>query len=738
MNWTPQGARPATNGQSEGVTDREIVGAVNAVAPHPTDANILYKASVNGGVWRTRNALDTQPDWVSLMPVAESLSIGALCLDRTDPASQTLVAGTGRFSSMRRVGGALLGVMRSTDSATWTVLDNGGLFRALHIRAIHAAGDVMVLAGNAGRQSNADGVYRSGDEGRTFAHLSSSALLPGRSLALAASPLDANLIYVHAGRAIFSSNDGGATWKRISSSVMESLLSNPTNVRIAAGPGDTVFVAIALSGRLAALFNSGDRGESWTMLDLPTTFEGGGSAFGLHPGGQAEIHFSLAADLEDANIVYIGGDRQPAFNERPPPGQILRQFPNSIGAQTYSGRLFRVDAGQPSGLQAQPITHQNTASNSAPHADSRTMAIASNGDLIEGDDGGVYRRVDPRSDTGDWHSMIGSLQTTEFHSAAWDPASQVTMGGAQDNGTLRQASAGGARWPTVMGGDGGVVAIAPRSASGGSVRYSSFQNLGAARREFFNANGTFQGSQRLQLRVVGTTTTLSPQFYSPIQVNRADPLRLVICGRNAVWESFDRGDTLRLVSPHGIEANFAASVAYGGTNDADVLCIGAGRDVFIRNGAPPAQLVRTTGFSTNEPVTSVTLDPDSPATVYATLSNSVHRTTDSGQTWTDVTGNLLAAGGRTLRSIIWCGNIGNGQLIVGSNFGIYMAEAPDFTTWTRLGSGLPAAPVMQLQYDDASQMLLAATLGRGAWTMTLEQELIALNDDDAGSTARAG
>ena len=744
MKWTPQGARPGTNGQSEGTTDREIVGAVNAVAPHPGDKNILYIGAVNGGVWRTDNALDPRPNWLSLMPDTDSLSIGALCLDRSDPSTQTLVAGTGRFSSMRRVGGALLGVMRSTnDGASWTVLDNGGLFRALHIRAIHAAGNVILLAANARPASSSDGLYRSDDGGQRFGHLSSSgALHPGRSLAITTSPFNPDLLYAHAGRAIFRSDDGGATWTQISSSMVERFLSNPTNVRIAAGPGDTIFVAIALGGsresRLAALFRSGDGGASWSALDLPTTVEGGGSSFGLHPGGQAEIHFSMVADREDANIVYIGGDRQPAFNERPPPGQRLRQFPNSIDALTYSGRLFRVDAGRPSGAQAAPITHRNTVSNSAPHADSRTMAIASNGDLIEGDDGGVYRRTDPRSNTGDWRSMIGSLQTTEFHSVAWDPATQVVMGGSQDNGTLRQPSTNGARWPTVLGGDGGVVAIGPLGSSGGSVRYSSFQYLGRAQREFFDANGNFRGGQRLQLREVGTRVTLSPQFYTPIQVNPAAPLRLVICGRNAVWESFDRGDTLRLVGPLGIRTNFAASVAYGGTNDPDVLYIGAGQDVFVRTGAPPAPLQRTARFSTVEPVTAVTLDPASPATAYATLWNSVHQTQDSGQTWRDVTGDLLAAGGRTLRSIIWCGGIGNGHLIVGTNAGIYAAEAPNFTTWSKLGSELPAVPVMQLRYDGSSQVLLAATLGRGAWTLTLSHPLTALNEEGTGGIALAG
>src|SRR5439155_5627805 len=104
------------------------------------------------------------------------------------------------------------------------------------------------------------------------------------------------------------------------------------------------------------------------------------------------------------NIVYVGGDREPAANEgsNSPPS-----FPNSIGAMDFSGRLFRGDASiAPTGGFPSPqwkeLTHKGTKSNSAPHADSRKMVFDANGDILEGDDGGIYRRTSPRTTTGDW------------------------------------------------------------------------------------------------------------------------------------------------------------------------------------------------------------------------------------------------------------------------------------------------------------------------------------------------
>src|SRR4051812_43987894 len=61
--WTRQGPRPTTGGQVEGIVDKEVVGAIKAVAPHPSDPDIVYAGSVNGGVWRTRDARSARPTW---------------------------------------------------------------------------------------------------------------------------------------------------------------------------------------------------------------------------------------------------------------------------------------------------------------------------------------------------------------------------------------------------------------------------------------------------------------------------------------------------------------------------------------------------------------------------------------------------------------------------------------------------------------------------------------------------
>lgn len=717
MAWVPQGPRPATRGQVEGIVDREVVGAVKAVVVDPTDANVVYIGAVNGGVWRTRNARAAAPAWEQLTDAQASLSIGALDLDPTDATRQTLVAGTGRFSSLRRMGGALIGVLRSADGGTtWATLGTP-VFRRFHICGIAARGNIIVAATNNG------GLFRTVNTGAAWNALSGAAgtgLPGGISFALAGDPVTPARLYAHVGTAgIFRSDNSGATWQKVSDAAIDGLLGPDTvNVKLAVGVHDNVYVAIANNGRLAGLFRSGDGGATWSALDLPRTTEVGGVSFGIHPGRQAGIHLSLAADRENENVAYIGGDRQVGSDEAVPGHS---RFPNSIGARDYSGRLFRVDASRPGGSQASALTHVNTASNSAPHADSRDMAIDAGGDLIEVDDGGVYRRTQPLTNSGDWLSVNGNLQAGEIHSTAWDDGVHTAIGGLQDAGSPQQLVRSAARWPSVSTGDGGAVEVGHRG--GSSTRYSSFQRLGDFRREVYNAAGAFQSRTTIALFVLAGGNPVQPQFYTPIALNRVDPDRLIIGGANGVYESDDEGDTVTEIA-RGIRVNealsttHAAPIAYGVAGNADLLFVGSGLDVFVRTAAHPAPLVPSAAYPATGEVISIAIQDAS--TAYVIDAAHVYRTPDAGVTWADITNGLLALGGAVLHTVAFCPDLDGGSVVVGTNAGVFSASGPGFA-WSRLGSGLPNVPVLRLRYSTNDRILLAGTLGRGAWTLDVTE-----------------
>ncbi|HUQ06576.1 MAG TPA: hypothetical protein VM261_28930 [Kofleriaceae bacterium] len=447
------------------------------------------------------------------------------------------------------------------------------------------------------------------------------------------------------------------------------------------------------------------------------------------PGGQGSIHLSIAADPLDRDVVYVGGDRQDLNFW----GEVL----NYLGAENYSGRLFRGDASvATTGLvpspQWQHLTHRNdiadipgggTASTSAPHADSRELAFDAAGGLIEGDDGGIYRRTSPRDASGDWISMVGNLGNTELHNVAYDRVSKTVIGGAQDVGTPMQ-SAGSTIWSDYTQGDGGDVAVddVTLATAGQSVRYSAYPNYPIASRSIWDATGNFVSEVTPEMRPLDGVQVIG-SFTTPVELNVIDPRRLVIGGSNGVFESADQGDTTTMVGS-GMP-RFQNAMAYGGrlrnAENPDVLYYGAASTVLVRTAPGVAAAPTSTPFPGGE-VRDIALAPRDWRAAYVIDPDHVYVTTDAGATWLDITGNLTDA---SLRSVVvvralpfldyvLVGGL-TGVSVTPVLFGWPVAGA----TWFELGTNLPNAPVWDLDWDASDRVLTVGSLGRGAWQTNL-------------------
>jgi len=746
--WSFQGPGPMRFGQVEGIVNGPVSGAVQTLVAHPTDANTLWLGATNGGLWKTTNALDASPTWAPLIDGAVSLSIGALELDPTDTTHRTLVAAIGRQSSFSRNGGPRVGLLRTVDGGTnWTLLTGAGALDGRNFAGVAPRGSTIVASANFFAGCLLTGIYRSTDTGASFVKVSGmpgTGLPGGEVFDLAGDPTNPAVLYAAVRNAtactpgfvngIYKSIDTGATWTKVSNAAMDALASNNTNfnnAEMAVGQSGEVYVGLMNVGRLAGLFRSGDGGASWIALDTPATNENG-SLIGIqpseHPGAQGSIHFSIRADPTDPNIVYLGGDRQPGGGD----GNAV--FPNSLGAVNYSGRLFRVNATFPPGSQATSLTHCavvspgcptiSTLSNSAPHADSREMTFDAAGNLIEGDDGGIFRRTNPRG-LGDWFSVNGTLAVTEFHSIAYDRVSKMVFAGAQDNGTSEQRTVGTRTWTLISTGDGGDVQIDDTSSPSQSIRYSSFQNLQSLRRRTVNAAGVPTSTVFPARTVLNGGPALVGQFVTPVEVNAVDPARVLFAGTNDLYESLDRGDTVTALGFNlGGTAASRTAVAMvfggisGGAPNPDLLYAVNGPNVYVRTsgGGPPVRTLGVPGGAAASTLRDIAVDPADWTHVYVVDSSGrVFASADTGATWSNVTGNL-SLGTTDLRTIVVAPGTPS-AVLVGGQGGVFRMPVDSAGTWARLGTGLPNVLVWDLDADAADNLVVAGTLGRGAWTI---------------------
>ena len=125
----------------------------------------------------------------------------------------------------------------------------------------------------------------------------------------------------------------------------------------------------------------------------------------------------------------------------------------------------------------------------------------------------------------------------------------------------------------------------------------------------------------------------------------------------------------------------------------------------------------------NRRVTAIVIDPADPAHVYAAFGEyrqpwasdprpggHVFESVDGGETWSDVTGNLPAAAATDLLLV-------GDKLVLSTDGGVFFGDVASPTSWSRLGTGIPNAVVTDLTLTPDGGTIVAATYGRGLWSI---------------------
>ena len=166
---------PASTIQSNDAPPNGTMGAaIQAVLPHPTDANTMYVGGTNGGIWVTRNG---GASWTPLSDKQRSLSIASLAFDPTDASRGTLIAGVGITSnglvgstgSVEDRGGQRIGVLYSSNGgASWNELGGAALANKSIVGVAARGSTLLAAAAEPHDAAAAGGLYRSVNGGSSF------------------------------------------------------------------------------------------------------------------------------------------------------------------------------------------------------------------------------------------------------------------------------------------------------------------------------------------------------------------------------------------------------------------------------------------------------------------------------------------------------------------------------------------------------------------------------------------
>jgi photosystem II stability/assembly factor-like uncharacterized protein len=486
-----------------------------------------------------------------------------------------------------------------------------------------------------------------------------------------------------AGNGVYKTSDAGASWHRL----MFGGFAQSQFGRIALAisppiPGSgnrRLYTAIARPGppnanfwSLYRLLRSDDGGNTWAqLLSSDDKFCPSGTQTLNYLANAGDYHNALAVDPVNPNTVYAGG--------------IC---------------LIRSQSGGDVGTW-EPIAPGTTA---GPHRDHHALVFDAFGNLLDGNDGGIWRLDDPVSLA--WSNLNGNLGTTQFVGIDLHPSDPGTAyGGTQDTGTV--TFQGNVQWPRLLRGDGGASAV---SVANPTRLYQVTRILSS---EPFLQRSDDGGQTWTPIDQAFRSDQMN--FYFPMQMSPTNSNRLLV-GTTNVWESTSGGDAWAKIFACTVCDNID-SLAMA-PSDANSIYVSAGGHVFVTFDHGATWQQRDIAVA-NPHFRSLLVDPANNLVAFAVRDRfdggHVFHTTDGGQSWMDISGDLPNL---PVNAIVLDPGSTPKTLYLGTDAGVYVSTDQG-AHWARFGAGLPNVQVTDLKLNATLNVLAAGTHGRGMWETSL-------------------
>jgi photosystem II stability/assembly factor-like uncharacterized protein len=701
-------------------------GRVIDIAVDPQRRSTWYVATV-GGVWKTVNSGVT---WSPIFDGHGSYSIGCVAIDPNDRF--TIWVGTGENNSQRSVG-------------------------------------------------YGDGVYKSTDGGQSFHRvgLENSEHI-GKILI---HPQDGNTVYVAAqgplwksggDRGLFKTTDGGKKWNKIldiseNTGINEVLMDphDPNLLYASAYQRRRHTWVLINGGPESGLHKSADGGATWKPINrgLPSV-DKGRIGMAISP-INSEVVYALVEAAEGQSGFYRSSDRGETWQKTSSYASTSPQYYQEIVACPHKfDRIYSLDTFmQVSEDGGNTFTNLGEADK---HVDNHALVIdPQDADhLLIGCDGGVYESWD----RGRTYDFKANLPITQFYKVAVsnERPFYYVYGGTQDNATQGGPSqtnnAHGIRnsdWFITVFGDGFEPAVDPNDPD---TIYSQWQYGGLVR---YNRKTGERVDIRPQAAAGGVENRWN--WDSALMISPHASERLYY-GSQFLYRSDDRGDNWSAVSDDlsrnidrnklkvmgrvwGVdtvakndstsfygtivslsESRHQEGLIYVGTDDGVLSVTEDSGETWRRVERFGSLDVPEFGY-----INDIEADWHEPDTVYVAINNHkrgdfkpyIVKSTDRGQTWSDISGNLPSRGS------VYClmqDHKNSKLLFCGSEFGCFFT-IDGGEKWIQLKAGLPTIAIRDMEIQRYEDDLVLASFGRGFYVLDDYSPLRELSEKTTESNA---
>lgn len=710
-------------GQWTNLGPGNVGGRTRALVVNFSNPNVMYAGGVSGGVWKTTNA---GASWSAIADLLPNIAVNSLVIDPSDP--NIIYAGTGEgYFNEDSVRGA--GIFKSTDAgANWSYLTS------TNTSNFHYVNDIVVSPNSNQRiyAGTGTGVWRSTNGGTTWTRVLNPGLTGGCMDLAIRTDQPTDYVLASCGTFDFASvyrntnAAGGGVWTQ----VLAEFGMGRTSLAIAPSNQAVVYaMASSIEGGqfdhgLYAVFRSTDGGANWSAQVRNTD--------------PVKLNTVLLSNPIIAFFITCAGSKVEAFVNQGWYDNVIAVDPVDSNRVWAGGvDLFRSDDGGANWGIASHWWADPSASVYC-HADQHAIVFhpgyngTTNKTMYVGNDGGLFATTDARAATGTgddavcnqissvlWSNLNNGYGVTQFYHGAPYPNGATYVGGSQDNGVTRGSDGGPNAWSTLLGGDGGYVAVDPTNTD---VLYA--ENILLSIQKSTDGGATFVDA------VTGIAESfLDFAFITPFVMDPGDPQRLWTGGLY-MWRTADGAANWSQASD--IVAGFASfsAIAVAPTNPNNVL---AGTlDGFIHRTNIGLTSDENTAWPFAQPrdgfVSSLTFDPADASTAYATYSTfntipadrHVYKSTDAGATWAGIDG----AGGTGLPDIpvhsLIADPTNSSRLYVGTDLGVFVT-LDGGANWARENTGFANVATESLSLNGSAGAInvFAFTHGRGAWRVPL-------------------